>query len=87
MDGRFKAADGGTVFLDEIGEIPLALQAKLLRVIEERKFQRVGGGEFVTANVRWIAATNRDLAKAVEEGTFRDDLYFRLNVITLKCPL
>jgi transcriptional regulator with GAF, ATPase, and Fis domain len=85
-EGRLKAADGGTVFLDEIGEIPLVLQAKLLRVIEERKFQRVGGGEFVTANVRWIAATNRDLAKAVEEGTFRDDLYFRLNVITLKVP-
>jgi Nif-specific regulatory protein len=85
-EGRLKAADGGTVFLDEIGEIPLALQAKLLRVIEERKFQRVGGGEFVAANVRWIAATNRDLAKAVEEGTFRDDLYFRLNVITLKVP-
>ena len=85
-EGRLKAADGGTVFLDEIGEIPLALQAKLLRVIEENKFQRVGGGESVTANVRWIAATNRDLAKAVEEGTFRKDLYFRLNVIILKVP-
>jgi transcriptional regulator with GAF, ATPase, and Fis domain len=85
-EGRLKAADGGTIFLDEIGEIPLAIQAKLLRVIEDRKFERVGGGEFVTSNVRWIAATNRDLAKAVGERTFRDDLYFRLNVITLKVP-
>lgn len=84
--GKFELANGGTLFLDEIGELPLAMQAKLLRVIEERKFFRVGGTTPVKVDVRLIAATNRDLAELVAKKTFRKDLYYRLNVITLKIP-
>jgi len=84
--GLFETADGGTSFLDEIGELSLALQAKLLRVLEERTIRRVGGSELVPANVRIIAATNRELRKRVEGGAFREDLYFRLNVVSITVP-
>jgi len=84
--GRFEQANGGTVFLDEIGEISPALQVKLLRVLQERAFERVGSGETVKLDVRLIAATNRDLAQAVREGKFREDLYYRLNVVHLEMP-
>ena len=86
--GKFESADGGTLFLDEIGELTLEAQVKLLRVIEEGTFSRVGGNESIAVNVRVMAATNRDLAKMVEEGQFREDLYWRLNVLSLNiCPL
>ena len=85
-DGRFLAADKGTIFLDEIGEIPLAMQAKLLRVIQERELQRVGGDQTVKVDVRILAATNKDLKQEVEEGRFRQDLYYRLNVVALQLP-
>lgn len=86
--GKFEAADGGTLFLDEIGELPLEAQVKLLRVIEEGSFHRVGGTQPIAVDVRVMAATNRDLAKMVEQGTFREDLYWRLNVLSLNvCPL
>ncbi|SYZ73555.1 Transcriptional regulatory protein ZraR [Candidatus Zixiibacteriota bacterium] len=84
--GRFEIADGGTIFLDEIGDMPLTMQAKLLRVIEERKIERLGGEEAVTLDVRLIAATNKDLEQMIKEGKFRDDLYYRLNVITIHMP-
>lgn len=84
--GRFEAADGGTLFLDEIGELPLNLQAKLLRVLQERKFEKVGSSETISVDVRIVAATNRDLEKMVTEGTFRGDLYYRLNVMNLRIP-
>jgi Nif-specific regulatory protein len=84
--GRFELADGGTLFLDEIGDINLATQVKLLRVLQQREFERVGGTETVKANVRLIAATNKDLEKAMANGTFREDLYYRLNVFTLFVP-
>ncbi len=84
--GRFELADGGTLFLDEIGEIDPATQVKILRVLEERSFERVGGRETVHVDVRVIAATNRDLKKMVEEGTFREDLFFRLYVVNLRLP-
>jgi DNA-binding NtrC family response regulator len=82
--GKFEVADGGTLFLDEIGDISSKLQLDLLRVLEDRKFFRVGGSEPIEVDVRIIAATNRDLKKAVEEGRFREDLYYRLNVIPIK---
>lgn len=85
-DGHFAHADTGTLFLDEIGEISPAMQVKLLRVIQEREFQRVGGDQSVRVDVRLVAATNRNLEKEVEEGRFRQDLYFRLNVVTLDMP-
>ncbi|HMJ82275.1 MAG TPA: sigma 54-interacting transcriptional regulator [Vicinamibacterales bacterium] len=84
--GRFELADGGTLFLDEIGEVNLATQVKLLRVLQQREFERVGGTETVKANVRLIAATNKDLEKAIASGTFREDLYYRLNVFTMFVP-
>jgi DNA-binding NtrC family response regulator len=84
--GKLEMADGGTVFLDEIGDMSLPLQAKLLRVLQDREFQRVGGSKTVSVNIRIIAATNKDLKKAVKAGQFREDLYFRLNVITLTLP-
>jgi len=84
--GRFERADGGTIFLDEIGEIPFSVQVKLLRVLQQKEFERVGGTETLTTDVRIIAATNRNLAVMVEEGSFREDLYYRLNVIPMEIP-
>ena len=84
--GRFEIADGGTIFLDEIAELPLALQVKLLRVIQERTFEKVGSDVTVTVDVRILAATNRDIEKQVEKGEFRSDLYYRLNVLPLYIP-
>jgi Nif-specific regulatory protein len=84
--GRFELADGGTLFLDEIGDINLATQVKLLRVLQQREFERVGGTETIKANVRLVAATNKDLEKAIANGSFREDLYYRLNVFTMFVP-
>jgi two-component system NtrC family response regulator len=84
--GRFELADGGTLFLDEVGELPQAMQAKLLRVLQDGSFQRVGGSETLRADVRILAATNIDLAAAVADGRFREDLYYRLNVVSIDLP-
>ncbi len=84
--GKFEAADGGTLFLDEIGDVSPKLQLDLLRVLEDRRFFRVGGSEAISVDVRIIAATNRDLKKAAEDGRFREDLYYRLNVIPIRIP-
>ena len=84
--GRFELAEGGTIFLDEIGEIPLHIQVKLLRVLENRSFERIGGSETIVTDARVVAATNRDLRKMVEEGTFREDLFYRLDVVSLEIP-
>jgi PAS domain S-box-containing protein len=84
--GRFELAEGGTIFLDEIGEIPLDTQVALLRVLQEREFQRLGGSKVIRADVRIIAATNRDLAAAIDAGTFRNDLYYRLSVFPIEMP-
>jgi DNA-binding NtrC family response regulator len=84
--GKFELADKGTLFLDEIGDIPLAIQVKLLRVLQEREFERLGGTRTIKVDVRLIAATNRDLRAALEEGTFREDLYYRLNVVPIDIP-
>lgn len=86
MMGKFERANGGTVFLDEIGEMPLEIQSKLLRVIQSRSITRIGGHEPISLNIRIIAATNRNLAQEVSEGNFRNDLYYRLNVINLFVP-
>lgn len=84
--GRFEQANGGTMFLDEIGEISLGLQTKLLRVLEEKSFERVGGNKTIYADVRVIAATNKDLSKQIETGLFREDLYYRINVLPIRLP-
>jgi DNA-binding NtrC family response regulator len=84
--GRFELANGGTIFLDEVGDIPPAMQAKLLRVLQERRFERVGGTESIEVDVRVIGATNRSLQKLVQEGKFREDLYYRLNVVKIDLP-
>ena len=84
--GRFELANGGTIFLDEIGDMSLSLQSKLLRVLQEHQFERIGGVKSIQTDIRIIAATHQDLKKAVEEGKFREDLYYRLNVIPIEIP-
>ncbi len=84
--GRFEMAEGGTLFLDEIGDMPLSMQVKILRVLQERCFERVGGNKTIPSNVRIIAATHRNLEKMIEEGGFREDLYYRLNVFPIEMP-
>ena len=84
--GKFELADKGTLFLDEIGELPLEMQVKLLRVLETREFMRVGGTDTIKVDIRLVAATNADLELSVERGTFRNDLYYRLKVVTLRIP-
>jgi transcriptional regulator with GAF, ATPase, and Fis domain len=84
--GRFETAEGGTIFLDEVGEIPLDIQNKLLRVLQEKQYERVGDDRTRRADVRIVAATNRDLKKAAAAGTFREDLYYRLNVFPIQVP-
>jgi DNA-binding NtrC family response regulator len=84
--GRFEAADKGTLFLDEIGELTPAMQVKLLRVLQEREFERVGGNQTMKTDVRVITATNRDIERAIKEGVFREDLYYRLNVVSIVIP-
>jgi two-component system response regulator AtoC len=84
--GKFEQADGGTLLLDEIGDMTLATQAKILRALQERELQRVGGSQTIKVDVRIVASTNKDLEKGVKDGTFRDDLYFRLNVVTINAP-
>jgi DNA-binding NtrC family response regulator len=85
-EGRFKQADGGTLFLDEIGEISASIQVKLLRFLQEKTFERVGGNETLKVDTRVIAATNRDLGAEIKRGAFRDDLFYRLNVVTVELP-
>jgi len=84
--GKFEEANHGTLFLDEIGELPLDMQVKLLRVLQNQRFYRVGGGDPIEVDVRLLSATNRDLARMIEEGRFRDDLYYRINVVALEIP-
>lgn len=84
--GRFELAHGGTLFLDEVGDIPSMMQIKLLRVLQERKFERIGGSETIESDFRLIAATNQPLAKLVDQGKFREDLYYRLNVVQIELP-
>jgi Nif-specific regulatory protein len=84
--GRFELADGGTLFLDEVGDIPFTVQVKLLRVLQEKCFERVGGTRMLSVDVRVIAATHRDLEAMVRAGTFREDLYYRLNVVPIALP-
>jgi transcriptional regulator with GAF, ATPase, and Fis domain len=84
--GRFEQAQGGTLFLDEIGELPMELQTKLLRVLQEREVQRLGSSETIKVDIRVVAATNCDLARRIEEGRFREDLFYRLNVVPIEMP-
>jgi Nif-specific regulatory protein len=84
--GRFESADGGTIFLDEIGELPLKTQVKLLRVLQEKEFQRLGSNDTIRANVRIIAATNMNLESAMDDGRFREDLFYRLNIFSIFLP-
>jgi len=84
--GRFEIADGGTIFLDEVGDIPQSVQVKLLRVLQEHQFERVGGTDKIEVDVRIIAATNKDLEQKIKDGSFREDLYYRLNVVSIKIP-
>ena len=84
--GRFELANYGTIFLDEIGELSLQMQVKLLRVIQEREFVRLGGEESIKVDIRIVSATNKDLRKAIKDGTFREDLYYRLNVVSIYVP-
>src|SRR4030095_9736397 len=84
--GRFEQAQGGTLFLDEIGELPMDLQSKLLRVLQEREVQRLGSSETIKVDIRIVAATNCDLARRIEQGKFREDLFYRLNVVPLEMP-
>ena len=85
--GKFEEADGGTILLDEISEMDLRLQSKLLRVLQEREVDRIGGNKPVKVNIRVLATSNRNMQDEVKKGTFREDLYFRLNVITLNMPV
>ncbi|MDY6953216.1 MAG: sigma-54 dependent transcriptional regulator, partial [Thermodesulfobacteriota bacterium] len=84
--GKFEIANGGTIFLDEIGDMSLRTQAKILRILQEQKFERIGGGRTLTVDVRVLAASNKDLKQEIEKGTFREDLYYRLNVIPIEVP-
>src|SRR6185369_4336161 len=84
--GKLEVASGGTVFLDEIGEVSPAIQAKLLRVLQEREFERVGGTRPIHVDIRLLAATNKDLVESIRMGKFRQDLYYRLNVISITMP-
>ena len=84
--GRFEAADGGTIFLDEFGDIPMSTQVKLLRVLQERQIERIGGNKSIKVDVRIICATNKDLEKMITENTFREDLYYRINVFPIYTP-
>ncbi len=85
-DGLFESADSGTLFLDEIGELPMGMQVKLLRVLQEREFRRVGGTKNIPLNIRLVAATNQDLAERIKTGDFREDLFYRLNVVSIELP-
>ena len=84
--GKFEYADTGTVFFDEMGNMPLSMQTKLLRLLQEKSFERIGGNQTIKVDVRVLAATNKDLNKLSEEGCFRKDLYYRLNVIPIQLP-
>jgi two-component system response regulator FlrC len=84
--GRFEQSDTGTLFLDEVGDLPLSLQAKLLRVLQEQRFERVGGNRTITVNVRMVAATNRNLKEEIQNGRFREDLFHRLSVFPIEMP-
>src|SRR5207253_10619898 len=84
--GRFELAHSGTIFIDEVGELPIETQVALLRVLQEREFERVGGSTSVRVDVRVVAATNRDLQSAIESGAFRSDLFYRLNVFPIAVP-